>query len=136
MRVFLDTNVLVSAFATRGLCADLLRTVLVEHDLVTAEVVLAELERVLARRFGYPPQTIAAVLSLLRQHHVQPLPEELPEIEIRDPDALVVLASALAGGAEVLVTGDQDLLSVSDDVAIVVTNPRGFLEMLRAQRSS
>lgn len=40
MRVFLDTNVLVSAFATRGLCADLMRHVLAEHDLITGEVII------------------------------------------------------------------------------------------------
>jgi len=47
VRVFLDTNVLVSAFATRGVCADLVRFVLAEHTLVTSEVVLRELRRVL-----------------------------------------------------------------------------------------
>jgi predicted nucleic acid-binding protein len=34
VRVFLDTNVLVSAFAARGLCADTLELVLLEHELV------------------------------------------------------------------------------------------------------
>jgi hypothetical protein len=34
LRVFLDTNVLVSAFATRGLCADLLELVLLQHELI------------------------------------------------------------------------------------------------------
>ena len=47
MRVFFDTNVLVSAFLARGLCADLLRLVLTEHTLVTSEVVLAGLESML-----------------------------------------------------------------------------------------
>jgi hypothetical protein len=37
VKVFLDTNVLVSAFAARGLCADLLRDVLARHDLVTGD---------------------------------------------------------------------------------------------------
>ena len=36
MKVLLDTNVLVSAFATRGLCADVLRLVLTEHEMVVA----------------------------------------------------------------------------------------------------
>jgi hypothetical protein len=36
VRVCLDTNVLVAAFATRGLCADVLRTVIAEHELVLA----------------------------------------------------------------------------------------------------
>ena len=42
MRVFLDTNVLLSAFAARGLCADVFRTVLAEHELITSEFVLGE----------------------------------------------------------------------------------------------
>tara|TARA_Y100000590_G_C15710915_1_gene1010249 strand:+ start:1307 stop:1432 length:126 start_codon:yes stop_codon:yes gene_type:complete len=40
MKVFLDTNVLVSAFATRGLCADVMRVILTEHELLIGEVVL------------------------------------------------------------------------------------------------
>ena len=48
MRVFFDTNVLVSAFLARGLCADLLRLVLSEHTLVCSELVLAELSAVLS----------------------------------------------------------------------------------------
>ena len=43
MRIFFDTNVLVSAFLARGLCADLLRLVLREDTLVSSEVVVTEL---------------------------------------------------------------------------------------------
>ena len=43
MKVFLDTNVLVSGFATRGLSADVIRHVMAKHELITAEVVLDEL---------------------------------------------------------------------------------------------
>jgi hypothetical protein len=52
LRVFLDTNVLVAAFATRGLCADLLRVVLVRHELVVADVVLDGC-RALKREIGW-----------------------------------------------------------------------------------
>lgn len=133
MKVFLDTNVLVSAFTARGLCADLMRTILAEHELVTAEAVLAELQDVLRRRFDYAPQTIEAVTGLLREYPVQPIPEHLPEIHVRDPDDLIVLASAIAADAEVLVTGDEDLLSARDDSPVVITDPRGFLRMLRGE---
>ena len=47
MKVDLDTNVLVSAFGTRGICADILTVVLAEHELVVGEAVLSELSRVL-----------------------------------------------------------------------------------------
>jgi hypothetical protein len=37
VKVFLDTNVLVSGFAARGLCADVMRLVLAEHELIMGE---------------------------------------------------------------------------------------------------
>ena len=44
MRVLLDTDVLVAAFATRGICQDVIRVVLAEHRLLIGESVLEELE--------------------------------------------------------------------------------------------
>ena len=52
MKLFLDTNVIVSAFTARGLCADLFRHLLAEHELLTGEVNVVELRRVLRDRFG------------------------------------------------------------------------------------
>ena len=51
MRVFLDTNVLVSALATRGLCAELYERLLVEHEVVIGEPVVAEVLDVMRRKF-------------------------------------------------------------------------------------
>ncbi len=131
MRVSLDTNVLVSAFATRGLCADVLRTVLAEHQLITSEFVLGELERVLAQRFGVPEKNVHSIIALLRKFHVEPRSEDLPDLLIRDPDDLHVLAAALASNADVLVTGDRDLLYVKCQASITITDPRGFWNMLK-----
>ncbi len=131
MKVFLDTNVLVAAFATRGLCADVLRQVLAEHELLTGQVVLEELERVLNQKLGLPKRVVEDVIALLRRYPVQPKPKKKPDLTVRDPDDLWILASALAAKADVLVTGDQDLLAVKSPAAIVITDPRGFWEMLK-----
>ena len=56
MRIFPDTNVLACAFGKRGLCADVPRLVLAEHELVTGEVVIEELRAVPkrgVRRFSH-----------------------------------------------------------------------------------
>jgi putative PIN family toxin of toxin-antitoxin system len=107
VRVFLDTNVLVSAHATRGLCRDVLRLVLAEHTLLTGEVVLAELERVLTSKFRMPPDVVRdEVVDPLRDHHVGPRPQTTGALAVRDPDDAWVLASAIAAHADVLVTGD------------------------------
>jgi len=34
VRIFLDTNVLVSAYAARGICVDLVRHIFAEHELL------------------------------------------------------------------------------------------------------
>ena len=66
MKVYFDTNVLVSAFTARGLCADLMRVVLAEHQLFTGEVNLRELHHVLIDKFHAPKSVAASVESQLR----------------------------------------------------------------------
>ena len=132
MRVCLDTNVLVAAFATRGLCADVLRTVLAEHDLVVGEVILAELRRTLANKLKVPADRIEAVEAVLATVPVVPKPAAPSKLAIRDPADRWILATAIAGAADVLVTGDRDLLVVAADSPIPIIEPRAFWELLRA----
>ena len=131
MRVFLDTNVLVGAFATRGLCADVLRHILAEHDLIIGEVVIVELRRVLRDRIKIPAPVITSIEQLLRDQIVVPKPSEPHSLPIRDPDDRWVLASAVAGKADVLVTGDSDLLDMTSQSPITIVDPRGLWIMVR-----
>lgn len=131
MRVCLDTNVLVAAFATRGLCADLFRTVLAEHDLVVGEVILSELRRTLASKLKLPADRIEAVEVVLATVPILPKPARPSDLTIRDPADRWVLATAIAGSADVLVTGDKDLLAVATQSAIPILQPREFWELLR-----
>lgn len=134
MRVFFDTNVLVSAFTTRGLSADLFRLVVAEHELLTGEVNLTELRRVLHDRFKVPPREIALVEDQVRAHTIIARPASPSDLPLRDPDDGWVLASALAGGADFLVTGDKDLLSVAELTAVQIVDPRGCWDRLRGGR--
>ena len=131
MRVLLDTNVLVSAFATRGLCADVMRQVLAEHTFVTAEVVLQQFRRVLRTRLKVPADTIDAIEAFLREHEVVRKPTAPHHLAVRDADDRWVLASAVAGGADVLVTGDHDLLDLAGKASLPIVDPRGFWSLLR-----
>jgi len=130
VRVFLDTNVLVAAVATRGLCADVMRVVLAEHELITGEVVLSELRKALARRIRLPEAAIEDIVALLREQEVVPKPPKPSELPIRDPDDRWILASAMEGKADVLVTGDRDLLAVADKAPLPVLDPRAFWDLL------
>lgn len=132
MKIFADTNVLVSAFTARGLCADLLEVILADHHLMTGEFVLEELKRVLSEKLKVPESKVSDVLQFLRKHHVEPIPEEPSEIQVRDEDDRWVLESAISAKADVFVTGDKDLLDISTKVTqLKIISPRGFWELLQ-----
>jgi uncharacterized protein len=130
VKVFLDTNVLVSAFVARGLCADLFRYVLAEHEVLTGEVNVIEFRRILRDKFEATAEQIAAVEDQLRDHTVVPKPAVPSAIRVRDKADEWVLASAIAGAADMLVTGDHDLLAVAT-ASLPVLSPRVAWERLR-----
>ena len=133
MRVFLDTNVLVSAFATRGLSADVLRHILTEHNLITGEVVLRELRRVLRQKIKLPTSVVDSIEQFLREYEVVPKPKAPADVSIRDADDKWILASAVEAKADVLVTGDRDLLELRKRLPIRILDPRGFWNLVREE---
>ncbi len=133
MRVFLDTNVLISAFAARGLCADLMRLLLAEHEVLTGEVNLAELRRVLTKRFKATAYQVDLIEQLLRDQTVVPKPVALLSLKVRDADDAWVLASAVAGDAELLVSGDQDLLVLASRAPLPILSPRDAWSRLQGE---
>jgi putative PIN family toxin of toxin-antitoxin system len=132
VRVAFDTNVLVSAVATRGLCADIFNLVLAEHQLVVSETVLAEVRRVLKQKMRVPDEVIAEFEALLRAEASVVAKAKTVSIPVRDKSDMPVLAEAISGKAEVLVTGDRDLLEVTAKVPLDILSPRGLWERLRA----
>lgn len=131
MRVCLDTNVLVAAFATRGLCADVLRTVLTEHELVLGEVIMTELRRALTQKLGLPEDRVANVEAVFTSIELVAKPDEPSGVGVRDRDDRWVLATAVSGEADVLVTGDEDLLDVASEAPLPILTPRAFWDLLR-----
>jgi predicted nucleic acid-binding protein len=125
VRGLLDSNVLLAEFTTRGLCADVLRVILADHDLVLGEVNIREVRRVLSRRMKVSPDIVDRVEDLLRAQTVIGKPRKRPVFPLRDPDDAWVLGAALAGDVEVLVTGDRDLLEMVDP-PLPSLSPRDF----------
>ena len=135
MRVFLDTNVLVSAIATRGLCADVLREILVSHQLIVSDPLLDELKNVLHTKIGIPLEIISDFVEVLTQDAILSLsePTELSKINITDKDDIIILSTALNGNAELFVTGDKELLEQEKIQTMKIVSPRMFWETLKTQ---
>jgi putative PIN family toxin of toxin-antitoxin system len=134
VKVFADANVLVSAAATRGLCADVLREILTSHDLVLSRQVLEEVRRALRLKFRAATEAVADYVRLLEEEGVIAEPGPLPDVDIEDKDDLPILAAAVAAGAHVLVTGDKELQDIGRIDGVRILSPREFWEKLRSGR--
>jgi len=133
MRVFVDTNVMVSAVATRGLCADVLREILVSHQLVVSAPLIAELKNILRTKIGIPQEIISDFVEVLIQDSILSESTKLTNIEIQDTDDILILSTALNGNAELFVTGDKELLGLGKIKSMRIVSPRKFWEILKTQ---
>ncbi|HUL36984.1 MAG TPA: putative toxin-antitoxin system toxin component, PIN family [Thermodesulfobacteriota bacterium] len=132
MKVFLDTNVLVSAVATRGLCTDVLREVLRHHHLIISPELLTELENVFRKALVLPQNIIFEFIEVIKQDSQVSTPSPLLKVSIRDKDDLLILSSALNGGADLFITGDKELLGLQSIRNMSIVSPRVFWERLKA----
>ena len=134
MRVFLDTNVIVSAMATRGICADVLREVLVRHQLVISEKLLDEVKRVLLRKIGVPPAAAKDVLALLRDGSVMAVSVPPADLPLSNSADRALLSAAVNGKADLFITGDQELLDLLERGPMKIVPPRMFWEKVKDKR--
>ncbi len=95
------------------------------------ETVLTELREVLRRKIGVSSETSEEFEAFLRRHaRVVTASRAVPAAGLDTADA-AVLAEAVAAAAEVLVTGDRDLLNAVG-APVEIVSPRGLWEKLRA----
>jgi putative PIN family toxin of toxin-antitoxin system len=123
-----DTNILVAAFVSEGVCSKLLRRGRNrQFSLVTCPFILQEFQQILTWKFKATRKEIQEALQIIRQAAlimVQP-PWVIPDV-CRDPDDNQILACANAGKADYLVTGDADLLVLKEFKNTRIIKPRDF----------
>jgi putative PIN family toxin of toxin-antitoxin system len=131
VRVVLDTNVLVSALhfggRPRRLLGDVLRG---DHTLIIGPAILGELEAVLVETCGWATDRAAAVRAELDAINDVVTPVEVPRV-CRDPDDDQILAIAITGSADAIVTGDADLLVLGAHGSVTVTSVADFEVLAR-----
>lgn len=123
MRVMLDTNILISMIIFPGqMFLQMLETITKHHKLVLSSYVLDELSDVVARKFPKRENAIKKFLTAIPYEiFVTPQDMDMSVFEIRDAKDYPVLYSAIAAKADVLITGDKDILTVEMEHPDILT---------------
>ena len=81
---------------------------------------------------GLPQNMILEFIAVIRQDSQLSTSSPLLNVKIRDKDDLLMLSSALNGGADVFITGDKELLGLKSIKNMDIVSPRMFWERLKA----
>ena len=133
MKLVVDTNVLVAGLVADGLCRDILKRRLPACELFTSRALLDELAEKLKEKFDLDPDELP-LLAIYADEATVVKPKPLARPVCRDSDDDEVLATALAAEAEIILTGDKDLLVLKEFQGIKIFSPRRFIERMDSQK--
>ena len=128
MRLVLDTNVLIAAFISHGVCNELFEHCALHHELALSDFILDEMKNSLTRKFSFSVAAADDAVRLVesRSEIVQAVRLAFPVC--RDPDDDSIIATAKAGQCICIVTGDKDLLDLGTVDSIRIVSPGSFWE--------
>ena len=131
MKIVLDSNVIVSAFGTQGLCSKVFTHCLFEHEIVISEFIIEEVVKTLEEKFKIPKQKTKEHRQFLMEETKVVIPMNVPSDVCKDPKDLKVLGTAWADKSDIIITGDKHLLSLKEFKGISVLSVREFWERSR-----
>ena len=133
MKIVLDVNVWISALLWGGIPGEMLRLVRNQQvKIFTSEALFLELETTLRRvkfksRLQQRGYTVEDLMSVAKAFSESCPTEALDIPELRDPKDIKIIEAALAGNVEAIITGDLDLLVLTEINAIAILTPQEFL---------
>jgi putative PIN family toxin of toxin-antitoxin system len=136
LRVVLDTNVLISALHfPDGTLSGLWEPLYDERfRLILSPAIVIELTEKLRGKFGWEEVELQRLLRTLVRKADVVRPTVVPEAVPGDADDNEIVACAVAGDADVIVSGDRHLLKLREYQGIPIVRPMDFLRMVGGLR--
>jgi len=134
MKIVLDSNVIISAFATRGLCNDVFELCLLNHKIIVSKNLLNEIDQALRKKIKLPKSITKKIISFLKDEADIITAAKISKNTCRDLDDIKILGIALNGKADVIITGDDDLLTLKEFKSIPILTPREFWKFIQNKK--
>lgn len=134
MRGVIDANVLIAAYAARGLCEAVLELCLSNDDIVLTSNILTDVHKKLIRKIKVPIAQTNEIVEFLKNNATVVVPAAVPENACRDRDDYDILGAAKCAAANYIISGDEDLLILGRFKETRIVTPRRYWEEFRKRR--
>jgi putative PIN family toxin of toxin-antitoxin system len=134
MKILLDTNVISSAFAARGLAQAVFELCLEKHTIVISEFILSELSTHLGKKLKMPKKNVELIIDYLKESCYLGQESRVSRNVCRDEEDLHILGLAEKMRVDFIVTGDMDLLILKKHRHTSIVTPREFWEIEKKRR--
>ncbi len=126
MKLFFDTNVIISGSITRGYSFEVIKDAIYKHEVYYTEYLLKEIKEVLLSKYSFSDSIRQATLSIMKKYFIKGKTAGIVKKICRDSDDNQILADALANGIEFLITGDKDLLVLKEYQGMKIILPKQY----------
>lgn len=126
MRIVFDSNVWIAALVASGTSKDVVEEAISIYEVFISSYILQEVDRALAQKIGATKEERSRVSRWLKDVCIVMEPKQRKGLSCRDPKDLPILWLALSVHVDLLITGDQDLLSLKEIKCIKIVPPTFF----------
>lgn len=128
MIVVVDSGIWISGFVFGGTPLEALRFAYKWHEIAVCDKVLIEVRSALARKFSWSADLIEGAIADYLDSTICMTTTGTIRGVCRDPNDDMVLECAILSKADLIVTGDKDLLAIGKYEGIRIMAPRDFLD--------
>jgi len=136
MKVVLDSNIYIAAFASRGLCASLFELCLDSTTIIISDYILSEVSGILTEKIKLPSSKINEIIDYLQDQCTIMQHSSFNKRVCRDSGDDNILALAKDSRADYIITGDKDLLILEKFDSIPIIEPRAFWNIIKKKSQS
>ena len=136
MKLVLDSNVIIAAFATRGLCSSLFEYCLESREIILSEPILVEVTRNLRKKIKLPKNIVTQIESFLKGVATIIEPADVDSAICKDKGDLAILGTADAGSAKYIVSGDKEFLLLKKYSGVAIIDPRALWQAVKSEKSN
>ena len=129
MRVVFDTNIFISALVIPGGLAEKAVSRIIEgrDELVISPDIIKEVLSVLSSKFGREREALSHVAVILLELGKLVRPDQRVRVFRDEPDNRI-LECAVFGKADLIVTGDKEMLRLKEYMGVKIASLRDYLE--------